>query len=185
MKAIFSAIAAAGVLSMTACNTSALKEKETELAAKQHTIDSMNIAIAKKQVIDSMSEVTRDQYTFNPPIGTAPAVRSFAVAPRRTSVRKSYTRRYAAYSQPSSAYSQPVYSAPASTPAVYQQQPAQQQKRGWSAKAKGAVIGAGTGAAAGAIINGRNRLAGAVIGGVLGAGVGTGIGAILDHKNGR
>ena len=47
------------------------------------------------------------------------------------------------------------------------------------------MIGAGTGAAAGAIINKRNRAAGAVIGGVLGAGAGTGIGAIIDKKNGR
>jgi hypothetical protein len=70
-------------------------------------------------------------------------------------------------------------------PTVYEEVPQAPEKKGWSAKAKGAVIGAGAGAAAGAIINKRNRAAGAVIGGVLGAGAGTGIGAIIDKKNGR
>jgi phage tail tape-measure protein len=70
---------------------------------------------------------------------------------------------------------------------VYQEQApvAQQEKKGWSAKAKGAVIGAGAGAVAGAIIHKRQRGVGAVVGGVLGAGAGTGIGAIIDKKNGR
>ena len=55
------------------------------------------------------------------------------------------------------------------------------KKKGWSNSAKGAVIGAGTGAAAGAII-GKNKVKSAVIGGVLGAGGGFVIGKILDKK---
>lgn len=60
-----------------------------------------------------------------------------------------------------------------------------EQKKGWSKAAKGAVIGGVTGAAAGAIINKKNRGVGAVIGGVVGAGVGYGIGRSKDKKDGR
>jgi hypothetical protein len=55
------------------------------------------------------------------------------------------------------------------------------KKKGWSNSAKGAVIGAGTGAAAGAII-GKDKVKGAIIGGVAGAGGGFIIGKILDKK---
>ncbi|HEU0227862.1 MAG TPA: glycine zipper 2TM domain-containing protein [Arachidicoccus soli] len=56
------------------------------------------------------------------------------------------------------------------------------RKKGWSNKAKGAVIGAGVGAVTGAIVDRKHRAAGAVIGGVGGAGAGYGVGAILDNK---
>ncbi|MEC5167135.1 hypothetical protein RCH18_002885 [Flavobacterium sp. PL11] len=55
------------------------------------------------------------------------------------------------------------------------------KKQGWSNTAKGAVIGAGVGAATGAIIS-KKKVQGAIIGGVAGAGVGAGTGAILDAK---
>lgn len=60
---------------------------------------------------------------------------------------------------------------------------AQEQRKGWSPQAKGAVIGAGTGAAAGAIIHKRNRVVGGVVGGVAGGAVGYGIGKHIDNKN--
>ena len=59
------------------------------------------------------------------------------------------------------------------------------QKKGWSKAAKGAVIGGAGGAVLGAVINKRNRAAGAVIGGVLGGAVGYGIGRGQDKKDGR
>lgn len=59
------------------------------------------------------------------------------------------------------------------------------RKKGWSSAAKGAVIGGGTGAILGAVINKRNRVLGGVVGGVLGAGAGYGIGRHIDKKNGR
>ena len=59
------------------------------------------------------------------------------------------------------------------------------EKKGWSKAAKGAVIGGATGAAAGAVINKRNRVVGAVIGGVIGAGGGFVIGRKMDKKDGR
>ena len=52
----------------------------------------------------------------------------------------------------------------------------------WSPQAKGAVIGGATGAAAGAIINKRNRVVGGAVGAVAGAGVGYGVGKIIDNK---
>ncbi|MVT08461.1 YMGG-like glycine zipper-containing protein [Chitinophaga tropicalis] len=55
------------------------------------------------------------------------------------------------------------------------------KKKGWSHTAKGAVVGAGTGAVTGAILNKNDRLKGAAIGTVVGAGAGAGIGAIVDH----
>lgn len=58
------------------------------------------------------------------------------------------------------------------------------KKEGWSKAAKGAVIGAGTGAAAGAIIS-KKKGKGAIIGGIIGAGGGYIIGRSKDKKDGR
>jgi YMGG-like Gly-zipper len=58
-------------------------------------------------------------------------------------------------------------------------------KRGWSRKAKGAVIGGGSGAIIGALVNKKNRLVGGALGGVLGAGLGYVVGNELDRKHGR
>src|SRR5688572_30094740 len=55
-------------------------------------------------------------------------------------------------------------------------------KKKWSPVAKGAVIGAGTGAAAGAIIHKKNRVAGGVVGGVVGGAVGAGVGKVIQNK---
>lgn len=54
-------------------------------------------------------------------------------------------------------------------------------RKKWSNTAKGAVIGAGVGAATGAIIS-KKKGEGAVIGGLAGAGVGAGTGAIIDES---
>lgn len=58
-------------------------------------------------------------------------------------------------------------------------------KKGWSKAAKGAVIGGASGAVIGAVVNKRNRAAGAAIGGVIGAGGGYVIGRSMDKKDGR
>ena len=59
------------------------------------------------------------------------------------------------------------------------------KKKGWSKAAKGTVIGAGAGAAAGALLIKKNRALGAVVGGVVGGGVGYGVGRSMDKKDGR
>ncbi|HEY5773122.1 MAG TPA: glycine zipper domain-containing protein, partial [Chitinophagaceae bacterium] len=58
-------------------------------------------------------------------------------------------------------------------------------KKGWSKAAKATAIGAGAGAVLGAVINKKNRVAGAVIGGVIGGGGGYVIGRGMDKKDGR
>lgn len=62
--------------------------------------------------------------------------------------------------------------------------PAQQQKKGWSSAAKGAVIGGVVGAGTGVLIDKKDGR-GAVIGGVVGAGTGYAIGRDKDKKSGR
>jgi outer membrane lipoprotein SlyB len=69
-----------------------------------------------------------------------------------------------------------VNSAPA------QQQPA--QKKGWSKAAKGAVIGAGSGAVVGAVVS-KKKGKGALIGAAAGAAGGYIIGRGKDKKDGR
>ncbi|RYZ30106.1 MAG: glycine zipper 2TM domain-containing protein [Sphingobacteriales bacterium] len=188
MKQIISALAIGSIALMASCSSTELKEKEIALKMQQNTIDSMKMEMAKKQIVDSMNEMNRMQFTI-PQVVEPAAVAAVAAAPVRKAVtRKSSARRSSSSrSASTSGYSSGSYAGNSSSAApVYQEAPVvAPQKRGWSAKAKGAVIGAGTGAAAGAIINKRNRVAGAVIGGVLGAGAGTGIGAIIDKKNGR
>jgi hypothetical protein len=156
--------------------------------AHEATIDSLKLELAKQRIIDSMTEVAR--LNNGAVLVPSSSVARTTSAPRaRTTRYRSSTRRarssnysnnsYAGNTyEPSYSQPQPVYSQPAPAPA-----PA--QRRGWSAKAKGAVIGAGTGAVSGAIINKRDRVKGGIVGGVLGAGVGTGIGAIIDRRNGR
>lgn len=58
------------------------------------------------------------------------------------------------------------------------------KKKGWSAKAKGAVIGGAAGAVGGALIS-KHKGTGAVIGGVAGAAGGYIIGNEVDKKNNR
>ncbi|WP_018626746.1 YMGG-like glycine zipper-containing protein [Niabella aurantiaca] len=59
--------------------------------------------------------------------------------------------------------------------------PAPQKKR-MSHTAKGAIVGAASGAIIGAVANKKNRLGGGVVGGVIGAATGAGVGAIVDKK---
>lgn len=58
------------------------------------------------------------------------------------------------------------------------------EKKGWSKAAKGAVIGAGTGAVVGAVVS-KKKGTGALIGAAAGAGTGYIIGRSKDKKDGR
>jgi hypothetical protein len=55
------------------------------------------------------------------------------------------------------------------------------RKKGWNHTAKGAVVGAGTGAITGALVN-KKRGQGALVGTLIGAGVGAGTGALVDNS---
>ncbi|GAB3844505.1 hypothetical protein GCM10028822_01860 [Hymenobacter terrigena] len=54
--------------------------------------------------------------------------------------------------------------------------------KSWSPQAKGTAIGGLGGAAAGALINKRNRVVGGVVGGVAGGAIGYGVGKHIDNK---
>lgn len=172
MKTMMSVLGLSLGLLFSACNHSGVEQQQQlQLQAQQHTIDSMKMAVAQQHMLDSMAKANEAAVAK----AKASAAASKRVTTHRSSSR-SYARnsvnRYTGYTQ------QPVQNIPV-------QSPQQQRPKGWSAKAKGALIGAGVGAATGAVVNKRNRAAGAVIGGLLGAGAGTGVGAIIDKKNGR
>ena len=59
------------------------------------------------------------------------------------------------------------------------------KKKGWSKAAKYAVIGGGSGAVLGAVINKKDRVKGGVVGGVVLGGLGYIIGRSQDKKDGR
>src|SRR5690349_18254075 len=87
MKTIISTVALAGLFSLAACNTTALKEKETALSAQQQTIDSMKIELAKQKVIDSMNELNALRFSIpatTSVVQTAPAVRYVNRSSRRS-----------------------------------------------------------------------------------------------------
>ena len=174
MKRIIAAVTGLSFLALTACHNN-----DATLAAQQRMIDSMNTELAKKRVIDSMNEVVKTQYVMTPappPVATSTTTTT-TTAPAAATTSRAVHHTYSGRSSRA-----PRTRTVTRERVVYQEAP---KKKGWSAKAKGAVIGTAAGAAAGAIINGRNRGAGAVIGGVLGAGAGTGVGAIIDKKQGR
>lgn len=167
MKQILTVLLFAGLAATSSCSNSAA---EREKQAQQRALDSMKMELANQKRMDSMREVVRLQQQAIDSINDAR--QREAVAARSVSRRSAPSR---SYSSASTQYTGAGQVAPVQ----------QQQKKGWSAKAKGAVIGAGVGAVTGAIVNDRNRAAGAVIGGVTGAAAGTGVGAIIDKKKGR
>jgi hypothetical protein len=98
---------------------------------------------------------------MNRPVKTLASKRSYSSAPKTTSAGSGSMNSVSEY--------------PAKTT----------MKKGWSRKAKGAVIGGGSGAVIGALINKNNRLVGGALGGALGAGIGYVIGNEMDRKHGR
>lgn len=75
-------------------------------------------------------------------------------------------------------------SRPQNVTVVNQQAAEPAKKKGWSAAAKGAVIGAGAGAVTGILVDKKDGR-GAAIGGAVGAGTGYIIGRQKDKKTGR
>lgn len=72
---------------------------------------------------------------------------------------------------------------PAEQPTAPEKAPVEVAKKsGMSNAAKGAIIGAGVGAATGAVVSKKHRVKGAIVGAVAGAGVGTVAGVVVDKK---
>lgn len=189
-------VAAAATFMLASCST---QDKQARVAT-ENALDSLQTEMVRQHTIDSMNAVTATAMANMPKQNDAmaPVVKKQVVVVRKPAthtVASNYTGgSYAGYNNDyNNAYnSAPAYSAPTysnSTPAYNYNTPAYTQaapqKKGWSAKATGAAIGAGAGILTGVLADKHNKGRGAIIGGVVGALAGLGTGAIIDHKNGR
>lgn len=139
--------------------------------AQQKTIDSMKMEMARQQVVDSMNQASAEAAAVQHDAATQQA----AAAPGASSHHSSGGKTSHATYVTNNTYN--------TAPQSPNTQPATQQKKRWSAKATGALIGAGAGAITGAMIDGRKG-EGAIVGGLTGAAAGLGTGAIIDaNKN--
>lgn len=162
MKKAFSVIAIAAV--MASCSN-----KNNDVSdVQQRTIDSMKMEMAKQQVIDSMNQASAE----------AAAVQNDAATQQAAAATSHSTTHHSGGSRSShpTYVTNNTYNTAPQTPNT---QPAPPQKKRWSAKATGALIGAGAGAITGAMIDGRKG-EGAIVGGLTGAAAGLGTGAIID-----
>lgn len=168
------ALIAGIAFSIASCGHNAEKE------AQQRTIDSMQNEIAKQQVIDSMNQAMAEAEAIRQDsimsakqqavVSTGSSRRSGGGSSRSGGGGTTYNSTTNNYNTtPNTVASQPPANA---TPA---------QKKRWSSKATGALIGAGAGALGGALISDKKGK-GAIIGGLGGAAVGLGTGAIIDAE---
>jgi hypothetical protein len=179
---------------MAACNTNADKIASNAPAAVQqapvNTLDTTGFAAFQNMkalnelaVVEQPVQEVQMAATPVKKVSTAPvrkASKSVASAPKRTST-SSGTSGSSSSTGSTVSTGNGDGAESAGTGDVAQAE----EKKGWSKAAKGAVIGGVTGAAAGAIINKKNRAVGAVIGGVIGAGGGYVLGRGMDKKDGR
>ncbi len=169
MKNIITAGMVAALL-LTACNKNdqvaekSLEQQKMEFQQRQIEIEKQRLAIEKEKIAyetqrkaDSIETVTK--------------ARQASAAPVRTNVVRETVY---------------VNNTPSGNTGNASSGTTQaQQKQGMSKAAKGAIIGTVGGAAAGAIINKRDRGTGAVIGGIVGGATGYTIGRAQDRKDGR
>lgn len=168
MKQILSALSIAAV--MTACNSNP-STNTTQAAIPVDTAGLAEFRAFKQQAaMMKMYEMQNAQVAAVTP--QAPSTVTYAPAP----VRRTSSPRYVSRRSDNNYESGSISSTSGNAAKV---------KKGWSKSAKGAVIGGAAGAAAGAIINKKNRAVGAVIGGVVGAGGGYAIGRGMDKRDGR
>ena len=151
------------------------------------TVDSMNNEMVKQKAIDSMNSMAAQQQSQPAQSSTE----SHGVAPGHHYRDHHYSNNGNGNNNDNNGYNDPNGPAfpnqPPPVPVAVAVVPAPvipppPRKKGWSDKAKGAVIGMGAGAITGALLD-KNKGAGALIGGVAGGAAGLGAGAILDKKN--
>ena len=159
MKKIISILAIAYALA--SCNNDAANKQTEQLAAQQRTLDSVKNAMAQQHAVDSMNALmaTQQQATAQQQGIATP---HHAGQGTRVIERNTVTNTSTIQSQGN---------APAAAP----------EKKRWSAKATGTLVGAGVGAITGAMVD-KKKGEGAVVGGVLGAAAGLGTGAIIDKR---
>jgi hypothetical protein len=175
MKKILSICAIACVT--LSCNNDT---KQAEAAQQQRSLDSMKTEMVRQKTIDSMNAAaSAASAKVAEPVQSSTETQVSTVSsshhstPHHSSSHTTTTNNY--YSNGAN------NSAPVAAPAPVAAAP---KKKGWSAKAKGAVIGAGAGAVTGALLD-KNKGAGALIGGAIGGAAGLGAGAIIDKKQNR
>ncbi|WP_242691569.1 glycine zipper domain-containing protein [Desertivirga arenae] len=145
-------------------NTTAdANRKADSIKALEYTIKAMRDSLK----IDSLQKVTAQQAQ----VATQQAQLASIAADRA----ERSSRRTSSYSAPRRTYVKGV------SESYYSTTP---QKKGWSAAAKGAAIGAGAGALTGVIVD-KKDARGGIIGGLVGAGAGYVIGRSQDRKSGR
>lgn len=166
------------VLTLTACKKDetvtaqkSIEQERLEFQARQLEIEKQKLAIEKEKIA---FEKAKDSIAKSEKEKQASIARSNAASSSKQRVVTRTVYRDA----PSSSSSNGAYANNGSGQAT-------QQKQGMSKAAKGTIIGTVGGAAAGAIINKRNRGAGAVIGGIVGGATGYTIGRSQDRKDGR
>lgn len=182
----------ATVSCLVSCNN---KDKHDALVqrARQAAIDSVEYANKQQRRIDSLEALTRTA-----PASTLigldhPAMVPLSEAPKRStkkhtpvrSTSPSGTTPQTTSNQPQTQTSGAGNATVAPSTNGTAATPAPEKKKGLNNSAKGAIIGLGTGAAAGAIIGKENRGKGAIIGGVVGAIGGAVGGAVLDKRKSK
>jgi outer membrane lipoprotein SlyB len=176
---------------LAACNNKDKRDAEM-VKARQATIDSVNMANRQQRIMDSISRaaaVTTPEAIVieeaNNPIPVTPPPTKKHTTPRKSETPSN--------PPPASPGKQPETAKTDTTVPATQPAPApvdnttvatteEKKKKGLNNAAKGAIIGLGTGAAAGAVIGKENRGKGAVIGGVIGA-IGGAVGGAVIDKN--
>ena len=158
MKRILLGFAFAAIV--VGCNN-----KTNDVASANAVRDSIRIANEKAK-LDSFENAEAEE-----------KIAAAAVAKERASAKSSTSRSTARSSSNRAAYV-------SDNGNVVYTTPQEAKKRGWSAAAKGAVIGGVAGAATGVLVD-KKDARGAVIGGVVGAGTGYVIGRSKDKKTGR
>lgn len=183
MKKIF-LTGAASVLLLTACNKNeqvaekSLEQQKIDFQQRQLEIEKQKLAIERERIAyetqrksDSIAEAKQTKTAASAAarpqvIRETVYVNNPAPAPRRSS---------SSTSSSSGTYAN-------NSGGTVQQAPA---RKGISHKARGAIVGTATGAAAGAILNKNNRGGGAVVGGIIGGLSGYAIGNQVDKRQGR
>jgi outer membrane lipoprotein SlyB len=183
------------LIALTACNNKDKREAEIQ-KARQAAIDSVNMVNSAQKMPDLIhtdasapmtgvtdNEVNNTTVPVNPPPhrkGTTPKKETTPVTPPVTKTDPVPDKPVTGTTPTVQSTSTP---APADNTTVVTTE--EKKKKGLNNAAKGAIIGLGTGAAAGAVINKDNRGKGAVIGGVVGAIGGAVGGAVLDKRKAK
>lgn len=174
------------------CKNGDRTEEEVQ-RARQATLDSVNMANGRQRVMDSLSAISHSV-----PDAVVLETPTYVAEPetKHHDTKHHPTRSTQPATNPTVASGGGGSSAPTNTGTAQQGTTATndgtvagteeaKKKKGLNNAAKGAIIGLGTGAAAGAVLNKENRGKGAVIGGVVGAVGGAVGGAVLDKRKAK